>query len=272
MKKSSVALRSANIEESKALSYSSTKQKNIESPTDSIEDQSLDRSEMMEEDRVEIDSSKNLGLAKLKIGNATRSMKRKPKTKFEEYLQKDMEHADISAKEDLKLERRLAKKLKVKEGKLRGLEDDLNMFFEGIPSVLDSLDQEPEYDEENGSKSHERRSLGKKSKRQKSEYASDDAHGIDSIDRASEPQNALNESHSRKGKKKREMLKGDSKPDLPEPAETSGEEVSLKKVPTTPPAPEATVKYVAPHLRTRVGSESEELSKLRRRVRGMKCT
>lgn len=253
LKKVSVAV-NANIEDSKSLSHIST------------EDQSLDHSDILKKDGVEIDSSENLRSAKLKTGNANKSMKKNSKTKFEEFLLKDVEHAETCAKEDLKLERRLAKKLKVKEGNLRGLDDGLNIFFEGIPSVLDSFGQESEHAED--LKRHERRSLGKQRKRRESEHTSDGAHAIDSMDRACQPPDAPDESHPR-SKKKRGMLKVDSKLGLPEPAETSGEEASLQDTPAMASATEATVKYIAPHLRTYVRLESEEHSQLRRRVRGM---
>ncbi|XP_047962464.1 nucleolar MIF4G domain-containing protein 1 [Salvia hispanica] len=44
-----------------------------------------------------------------------------------------------SAEEDLRLERRLAKKLKLKSGRLTNANDDLDMLLEGIPSMADSL-------------------------------------------------------------------------------------------------------------------------------------
>lgn len=51
------------------------------------------------------------------------------KTKFEEYL--DLESKVPTAEEDLEMERRLAKKLKVKSGKLGGDDDDLNFLLGG---------------------------------------------------------------------------------------------------------------------------------------------
>ncbi|KAL1549520.1 nucleolar MIF4G domain-containing protein 1-like [Salvia divinorum] len=44
-----------------------------------------------------------------------------------------------SAEEDMRLERRLAKKLKVKSGRLTNANDDLDMLLEGIPPMTDSL-------------------------------------------------------------------------------------------------------------------------------------
>ncbi|XP_031392442.1 nucleolar MIF4G domain-containing protein 1-like [Punica granatum] len=206
---------------------------------------------------VNNDSYEHQGSATAKIGKVKKSVKKRSKSKFEEYLLKDVQLADIYAEEDLELERKLAKKLKVKEGKLRGLDDGLNEFFE-LP-----CDLELEYAEENDLKRRKKRSLGKKSKRQESNCVSNGAP--DSMTRASEPQDVPDEVHSREGKKKTETLKDDSGLHLPEPTETSEEE----EVPAKPPAPEAKMKYIAPHLRTRVGSEPEEHSQLRRRVRGL---
>ncbi|KAJ4876269.1 protein CROWDED NUCLEI 4-like [Raphanus sativus] len=44
--------------------------------------------------------------------------------------------------EDVELERKLAQKFKVKNGKLKGVDDGMNGLFEGLPSVLDSMGSE----------------------------------------------------------------------------------------------------------------------------------
>ncbi|XP_073149816.1 uncharacterized protein [Henckelia pumila] len=72
--------------------------------------------------------------------NHTNKVKRR-KTKFEEYLEADILDGRNLAEVDLTLERKLAKKLKVKEGNLRG-DDEINMLFDGIPSVIDSCKDE----------------------------------------------------------------------------------------------------------------------------------
>ncbi|GKV07587.1 hypothetical protein SLEP1_g19338 [Rubroshorea leprosula] len=59
------------------------------------------------------------------------------KTKFEEYFEMKVPGASISTQEDLELVRKLAKKLKVKDGRLMG-DDSLSALLEGIPYVLDS--------------------------------------------------------------------------------------------------------------------------------------
>ncbi|KAK1431322.1 hypothetical protein QVD17_07779 [Tagetes erecta] len=74
--------------------------------------------------------------------NASLEPMRREKTNFEMYLElENYQNGDTSANDDLGLERKLAKKLNVEKGKLwRG--DALDVLFEGIPSVLDSLETE----------------------------------------------------------------------------------------------------------------------------------
>ncbi|KAL1833356.1 hypothetical protein DCAR_0103447 [Daucus carota subsp. sativus] len=79
-------------------------------------------------DKMELDS-----LVGLKSMSKVRKAK---KTKFEEYLQMDVKKDFVSAEEDMEVEKKLSKKLKVKNGKLRGDDDDMNMLFEGLPSTL----------------------------------------------------------------------------------------------------------------------------------------
>jgi nucleolar MIF4G domain-containing protein 1 len=55
--------------------------------------------------------------------------KRKPKSNFQEYLEMEM-GGTVSREEDLEMERRLAKKLKVKKGKLGG-GDGMDDVFAG---------------------------------------------------------------------------------------------------------------------------------------------
>lgn len=78
-------------------------------------------------------------LRPMKPSSGKKSLGRKVKTKFEEYLEMDRHRGVVSAEEDLKLERKLAKKLKVKKGKLQGIDDGMNIIFDGISSVFDSV-------------------------------------------------------------------------------------------------------------------------------------
>ncbi|XP_015870472.1 uncharacterized protein LOC107407676 isoform X1 [Ziziphus jujuba] len=122
-----------------------------------------------------------------------RSKIRNVKTGFEKFLEMDMRSAVISAEEDLELERKLAKKLKVKKGKLRGEDHGMNMLFEGIPSLLDSVEEEKLTDtEEVAVVNYEKRFSGKKLKRQKlSEQGLKDEMPEDSMVEACEPLGTL---------------------------------------------------------------------------------
>ncbi|CAL5350673.1 unnamed protein product [Camellia sinensis] len=103
-------------------------------------DQSTEQPTKLKKSKTKLDSSKNTDSAAVK-------MVKKKKTKFEEYLQMKTRHDRVSAEADLYLEKKLAKKLKVKEGNLRGGDDDINLLIEGIPSVLDSFETEDSLDE-----------------------------------------------------------------------------------------------------------------------------
>lgn len=72
--------------------------------------------------------------SKTKISTAKRS-----RTKFEEYLEMEKRGAVVSAEEDLAFEMRLAKKLKVKQGKICGPDDGMNDILDGIPIYEGSL-------------------------------------------------------------------------------------------------------------------------------------
>lgn len=72
--------------------------------------------------------------SKTKISTAKRS-----RTKFEEYLEMEKHGSVVSAEEDLAFEMRLAKKLKVKRGKISGPDDGINDILDGIPLYEGSL-------------------------------------------------------------------------------------------------------------------------------------
>ncbi|KAL6521246.1 hypothetical protein OROGR_017815 [Orobanche gracilis] len=76
----------------------------------------------------------------ISLKNSTK-WKRK-KRDFEEYLENDIHGGQCLGEADLALERKLAKKLKVKAGRVQGEDDDINMLLEGIPSTFDSLEEE----------------------------------------------------------------------------------------------------------------------------------
>lgn len=267
--------------------------------------------------------------------------KKNLKTKFEEFIEMDMKNADMLAQEDLGMERRLAKKLKVKNGKLRGMDDEINLLLEGIPSMLESFDEVllgKEFPVERLKKG----TCGKKRKKQQSDVFSGDDIAADFMGVVSEPEEisdvemeleetavetTSNKKDSKRKKSKKNQgsivagetinveLAGDIMDGVSELEQNSGAEVgqeehaikssSLKKcrkrkkskeneegdkvgdtincvykrseahealqeTPTTVPALRSNVKYVAPHLRSRIGNESEEHTQIRRRVRGMR--
>lgn len=72
--------------------------------------------------------------SKTKISTAKR-----PRTKFEEYLEMEKHGAVVSAEEDLAFEMHLAKKLKIKQGKISGPDDGINDILDGIPIYEGSL-------------------------------------------------------------------------------------------------------------------------------------
>ncbi|XP_021661862.2 uncharacterized protein LOC110650994 isoform X2 [Hevea brasiliensis] len=273
----------------------------------------------------------------------SKGLKRNLKTKFEEFIEMDMKNADVLAQEDLVMERRLAKKLKVKEGKLRGMDDEINLLLSGIPSVHESFDEVP-LGKEFPIEKIDNGTLDKKRKKQKSlddfsgnEIAADIMGGVCKSEETSDVEMGLEESakttshkKDRKRKKKNknqgssvagvatnseiagDIMDGVSEPEENSGAELGGEEgvtkisslkkcrkrkkskeneagnivgdtsngvstkaeaheadVALQEAPTIAPTPGSSVKYVAPHLISRIGNESEEHTQIRRRVRGL---
>lgn len=212
----------------------------------------------------------------LKAVEEEKGSKRTPKTNFEKYLDIDRNRGE----EDLELERKLAKKLKVKDGKLKGEDFGLNVLFEGI-SAVDSLgEKEATYVEALPAKQSKSSSSGKKCKKDKplkdrleNELPSDlmvevpEVAVTDGVEVESE--DVSSKISLRKKHKKRKLLEGteeagDMTFDVSKKMKSCATEMALEKAPVK--APE---KYVAPHLRSRAGNEPEEHSQIRRRVRGL---
>lgn len=166
------------------------------------------------------------------------------KTKFEEYMEMEMKRGTVASKEeDLEMERKLAKKLKVKGGKLRGLDDGMNLLFDGVPSLLDSVVGE---DETMGAGVDiPVRESGKKRKKRK---LLDDSSSKGEGDEGNVAIDDMKEGVAEEGN-------GAATAAVEEPVV----EVHKSDVDT---------KYIAPHLRSQRGSESEEWSQIRRRLRG----
>ncbi|MBA0876898.1 hypothetical protein Goshw_027115, partial [Gossypium schwendimanii] len=204
-----------------------------------------------------------------KIAKAKKDLKRTSKTKFEEYLEMEMPNSDMLAQEDLELEKKLAKKLKVKGGKLRGDDDGLNILFEGFS------------DEE--AVNH---SLSKKRKKKKSvQQAIKDDIGDDSTIEASEGEEysettvieiPVKAPSQKRRKKRKSLLEGQESDMVGETAlsvtphsECHNAEVASGEISTKALGMESSGKYVAPHLRSHTKNESEEQTRMRRRVRGL---
>lgn len=217
----------------------------------------------------ELKSEEDHDVNETKISKAKKNLKRTSKTKFEEYLEMEMPNSDMLAQEDLELERKLAKKLKVKDGKLRGDDDGLNILFEGFS------------DEEAVNHSSSKKRKKKKSVQQ----AIKDGIGDDSTNEGSEGEEYAEttveeiplKAPSRKRRKKRKsLLQGQESGMVGETAlsvtphsECHNAEVASVKISTKALGIENSGKYVAPHLRSQAKNESEEQTRMRRRVRGM---
>ncbi|KAJ6757554.1 NUCLEOLAR MIF4G DOMAIN-CONTAINING PROTEIN 1 [Salix koriyanagi] len=216
------------------------------------EDVHLRRNESPEEKNMPTKMERKLGLLGQSGSIAPKTMKEKKgmkrilKSKFEEFL--EMDTKDACAEEDLEMERRLAKKLKLKDGKLRGMDDEMDMLLDGIPSVLDSFNKgevpdanqfpiEEEVKDATSDKKHKK----KKSSKESPEDGNVDVMGA--ISELQESSGAEQRAHD---------------------AEAVLQETSKKE-----PAVASSIKYVAPHLRSCAGNESEEHIQIRRRIRGL---
>lgn len=162
--------------------------------------------------------------------------KPKSKSKFQEYLEMERGGA-VSREEDLETERRLAKKLKVKKGKLGGPDDGMDSLFAdlGFEGDFGSDDEAKEFD-----------------------WNTVDDTEVD----------------KKKGKKKKKKVKNDPTEELYDGGvgeendeavqQSENEEPNVVELPMASKA-----KYVPPSLRATSNSESEEIAQIRRRVRGL---
>lgn len=274
---------------------------------DSESDHSSEQPPMSKRTEIRLDSSRFSNSAASKAIEGEKGLK-KPKSKFEDYLKMEMQHSVIPAEDDFEMERKLAKKLKVKDGKLGGLDDEMNMLFEGIPSVLDFFEEERNSVSEeivkkrskNNSSSKKRGKRGSIEKQLEggSDMTEETMVGVskpvesgDDVDQSLQQASKTKEfktkldcpkdsDYAAVKKVKRKKIKiskrepaaelaGDTAVVASDPVETSRAEVAPEKVPAKTPELDANVKYVAPHLRSRTSTESEEHSQIRRRVRGM---
>lgn len=180
--------------------------------------------------------------------NVSKNVKRKKgsvkKSKFEEFLDLDLKKDFVSAEEDMELEKKLAKKLKVKNGRLRGDDDEMNMLFEGDDDAMNMLF-------EGLPSAHE-----------------------DFPDAEEDPQKTLENCSTRRKRKKKGKEQQDAQmaPDAmlgqSEPS-SSQAAVGTEKVPSKAPTVVRNVKYVAPHLRSQGRNDSNDHPQIIRHVKGL---
>ncbi|XP_077245501.1 MIF4G domain-containing protein / MA3 domain-containing protein [Tasmannia lanceolata] len=174
------------------------------------------------------------------------NLKRKKKTKFEEYLEWDMNRSGVvSGEVDLELERKLAKKLNVKKGKLGDLDDGLNLLF-------DDMDFDDIINDGNSEAPMEITEFCSLKRKVKKKKVLDEA----------EKEELEDETEKKHKKRKQGMLEKKGEDEVM--GNLSKEEAGVGAPPS-----DGNVTYVAPHLRPSVGKESEEHSQIRRRVRGL---
>jgi len=195
-------------------------------------------------------------------------------------LEMGMQDVSMAAEKDLELERKLSKKLKVKEGKLRGMDDGLNILLEGMSSSFDFMGEEevPGIDELpvkrlKKSLSSKKEKLSRK--RMKAEAMADVSEDVETSNEDVELDDIPESVPSKKKRKKRKLSgrpQEDSEEDdavgMSKPVESFGMEGKLDDTPAEVPEKKAKGKYIAPHLRARAGNEPEEHTQIRRRVRG----
>ncbi|KAF3455495.1 hypothetical protein FNV43_RR00124 [Rhamnella rubrinervis] len=229
-----------------------------------IKSQSPEKSDSIKGVEVELESPKHNDSISSKTVKRKKSRKRNVKTGFEKFLEMDMNSNVISAEDDLELERKLTKKLKVKNGKVKGEDLGMNIFFKGIPSVLDSVEEEKLTDtEELPGENFEKKLSSKKRKRKKlSKQGLEGEIPDDSTAAVHEPLETYAEVESvelsakvsscKKNKKTRLLDKGEEGNiavgtgiDVPKLVESDGVEVTSNVVLDSAPG-----KYIVPHLRS----------------------
>ncbi|KAG6430421.1 hypothetical protein SASPL_108487 [Salvia splendens] len=233
-----------------------------------------------------------------------RSSDKTSKANFFNLLDMQTNGMMASAEEDMRLERRLAKKLKVKSGRLTNANDDLDRLLEGIPSMADSLGKVGKEDKnarDTKSKTikmdsayedlDDKISSGEGSEESNLVTSDDELENVDSpissgegseesdsLDQENEdaylgpgyPKKNLQtsrllEKHNDSSSSEQEVdTRISSNTEASGPPKAVSSEVTLDKLPNKGPG-----KYVAPHLRSRGGNESAEYAEERRRLRGL---
>ncbi|XP_020517345.1 nucleolar MIF4G domain-containing protein 1 isoform X1 [Amborella trichopoda] len=234
-------------------------------------------------------SKRSLKVKDKKLKKTKKKNTGKSKTKFEQYLEMDM-NKGVSAEEDLEMERKLAKKLKVNEGKLRGVDDGMNALILGFPNVDDLTDGEDDIngDEDIDLPKHakgKRNALSMNAPKTSMDFSEKESLGAEDEEVSSEDQEKV--SRDDLDDTLMEELSGEEDDrntnegsiDISELEGYENNSCELKPCATESPnarlvieepsAKDGNVKYVAPHLRSRVDGESEDFSQIRRQVRGL---
>uniref|UniRef100_A0ACD5VGC6 Uncharacterized protein n=1 Tax=Avena sativa TaxID=4498 RepID=A0ACD5VGC6_AVESA len=193
----------------------------------------------------------------------------KPKSKFQEYL--EMEMGGVAGREeDLETERKLAKKLRVKKGKLGGPDDGMDDLFGdlGFGGDYGSDGEMREYGEDMlddaKPEKKKRRNKNKKAKGDSAEEGDGEVVEDSKVDKKKQKRknkkNVRNDAREELGAGGAEMAE---ERDV-SAHESEGEKLNVVETPSVSKA-----KYVPPSLRAIPSSEAEEISVLRRRVRGL---
>lgn len=195
--------------------------------------------------------------------------KAKAKSKFQEYLELEMGGA-AGREEDLETERKLAKKLKVKKGKLGGPDDGMDDLFGdlGFGGDYGSDAEVREYGEDMLDDSKPEKKKRKKKNKKVKDADSEDGDG-DVVDDSKADKKKQKRKDKRKVKDDATEEPGGGGAEMAEESDVSvheseGEELNVVETPSVSKA-----KYVPPSLRAIPSSEAEEISVLRRRVRGL---
>ncbi|CAD6334641.1 unnamed protein product [Miscanthus lutarioriparius] len=216
--------------------------------------------------------------------------KPKPKSNFQEYLEMEMGGA-VSMEEDLEMERKLAKKLKVKKGKLGGPDDGMDELFVdlGFGGDFGSDDETKAYDwnvaDDTNLDKKKGKKKNKKAKKDDIEMEEPDDMGEENgrkkkkkmMKKAGMEMKELDDVGEENGRKRKKKMEDDSEMNEPDDEgvdmdeenggavlESEDGEPNVVELPT-----ESKGKYVPPSLRNASNSESEEIAQMCRRVRGL---
>lgn len=215
---------------------------------------------------------------KIKKEKSDSLKKGKSKTKFQEFLELEMGNGVLTGEEDLELEKRLSKKLKVKEGNLSGPDDGINFLIGECLSEPCSMfdDDTPMIDEvyKDDGRIEGNVSSTKKCKRKKASDGSTeqlDHEVYETENGTSEKVNTMKAVAVQKKRNKNSSPFVSGKQLEGEFIDKSGNaeklDIATEEPCTIKPAVSSSVKYMPPQLRARLGIEFDELLEIRRKVK-----